>query len=296
MKDVESEHYNKIREFFAIETNAFLLSSAMVYFGMSTMNSMPSKNIFPSKLTKSSVTEKRKWLYAHIGKLYDLYVSGSVNELSHLGDVHKSVGESQKEKATLPCRFSGFSADFLTLFRLNGCHKYTLAGLRLIPSIEGLLTPRKAHQLTWNRFAGVKQGAGKRISRDERLEQLNKVSKEEIRSLGFPNINDENVVKATRATGPVDKLIKQLNADLIKRVSRSGHHCKKRATSVLSTILKQIHNKAKVFQIQNGREYRAFPKLKQGLFKQLHMGQLGKWIKMYKTSWHRQNHHIYKMH
>ncbi len=109
-----------------------------------------------------------------------------------------------------------------------------------------MLTPRKAHQLTWNRFAGVKEGTGKRISRDERLEQLNKVAKEEIRSLGFPNINDENVVKATLSTGPVDKLIKQSNVDL-GRTARSGHHCNKKATTTLKTILNQVHNKAKVF-------------------------------------------------
>lgn len=367
MKDVESEHYNKIREFFAIETDAFLLSSAMVYFGMNTISSMPTKNTFPSKLMKSSVNEKRKWLYAHIGKLYDLYVAGSVTELS---DVQKAVEEPQQEKAKLPCRFSGClrvfryskcrinhekskhsleiddsdrtvrsedlasvkSEDhifnygclhislgllirdaedsvkegdgerlvrvwkFLTLlFRLRGCHKYALAGLRLTASIQGLLTPRKAHQLTWNRFAGLKQGAGKRISRDERLEQLNKVSKEEIRSLGFPNINDENVVKATRSTGPVDRLIKQSNADL-KRVKKESHHCKKKATSILPTILKQIHSNAKVFQIQHGRQYRAFPKLKQDLFKELQVGQLAKWIKRHKIAWHRQNHCIYKVH
>ncbi len=81
MKDVESENYNKIREFFAIETNAFLLSSAMVYFGMVTVNSMPSKNTFPSRLIKASVSEKRKWLYGHVDKLFNLYVAGSVTEL-----------------------------------------------------------------------------------------------------------------------------------------------------------------------------------------------------------------------
>ena len=183
---------------------------------------------------------------------------------------------------------------FLTLlFCLTGCHKYALAGLRLMASIEGLLTPRKAHQLTWNRFAGVKEGTGKRISRDERLEQLNKVAKEEIRSLGFPNINDENVVKATLSTGPVDKLIKQSNVDL-GRTARSGHHCNKKATTTLKTILNQVHNKAKVFQKRNGREYRAFPQLKQDLFKDLRTGQLAKWMKKHKTLWHRQNCHIYK--
>ena len=85
---------------------------------------------------------------------------------------------------------------FLTyIFRLTGCFKYALAGLRLIASVKGLLTPREAHRLTRNRFAGVKIGPGKRISRDLRVEQLNKIAKEEIRALGFPNINDESVVK-----------------------------------------------------------------------------------------------------
>ena len=304
MKDVESENYNKIREFFAIETNAFLLSATMVYFGMGTVNSMPSKNIFPSKLMKASVIEKRKWLYGHVDKLFNLYVAGSVTELS---DAQKDMGKLKSDEVILPCRSLGClrvfryskcrvnhekschnlncdlatdiatdmtdhvkSGDhifnygclhitlgllirdaedavkegdgervvrvwkfFTPLFRLTQCHKYALAGLRLMASIEGLLTPRKAHQLMWNRFAGVNEGTGKRISRDERLEQLNKVAKEEIRSLGFPNINDDNVVKATLSTGSVDKLINQSHADL-QRKARGGHHCNKNAKKTLN--------------------------------------------------------------
>ncbi len=110
MKDVESENYNKIREFFAIETNAFLLSSAMVYFGMVTVNSMPSKNTFPSRLIKASVSEKRKWLYGHVDKLFNLYVAGSVTELC---DAKKEfTGKLRNEKASLPCRSSGCSRAF----------------------------------------------------------------------------------------------------------------------------------------------------------------------------------------
>ena len=112
MKDVESENYNKIREFFAIETNAFLLSATMVYFGMGTVNSMPSKNIFPSKLMKASVIEKRNWLYGHVDKLFNLYVAGSVTELS---DAQKDMGKLKSDEVKLPCRSLGC----LRLFRYN---------------------------------------------------------------------------------------------------------------------------------------------------------------------------------
>lgn len=54
---------------------------------------------------------------------------------------------------------------FLTLlFRQHGNNKYALAGLRLTASIKGLLTPKQAHHLTWNRFAATKAGPGNRIS------------------------------------------------------------------------------------------------------------------------------------
>lgn len=104
---------------------------------------------------------------------------------------------------------------FLTyIFRLKGHHKYALAGLRLISSVEGLITPRQADKLIWNRFAGRKEGKGTRIARDLRVEQLNKVSKEEIRALGFPNINEDIVLNATRTTAAIEELHTQTKKDL----------------------------------------------------------------------------------
>ena len=466
LKSVESENYNKIREFFTTETDAFLVSSAMVYFGMETVNDSPTKNAFSTNLHKSNVEEKRKWLYYHAEKLFDHYFSDSVTEL---GDT-KQVNDPQEREA-LPCRFPGctrvfqyskcrdnhekskhsfgfpnpqqsvearvptdprtpqqsdvaYSAStdhtpqqsveiyrvppspletvessrvltdptdpspltqqlvepsgritvdatpqqsdpasvtmqpapcdesvgpssvstgvsyvhksdvkredhvynygclhislgllirdaedsvkegdgerlvrvwkFLTfLFRLRGCHKYALAGLRLLASKEGLLTPRKSHQLVWNRFAGLKQGPGTRISRDERVEQLNKVCKEEIRARGFPNINDESVVTATQCTGPIDKLIRQSNEDL-QRESKSGHHCNSKAMSTFTTILSQVHFKAKVFDFYPGRQYKAFPGLRRELFSELPLGPLAEWIKKHKNHWHCQNRQRYK--
>ena len=49
-KDVESENYNKICEFFTTETDAFLVSAAMNYFGMESVNDLPTRNVFSSKM------------------------------------------------------------------------------------------------------------------------------------------------------------------------------------------------------------------------------------------------------
>ena len=202
-------------------------------------------------------------------------------------DAEDSVKEGDGERLIRVWKFLTY------LFRLRGCHKYALAGLRKLASMEGLLTPRKAHQLKWNRFAGLKQGPGTRISRDERLEQLNKVSKEEIRSRGFPNINDNSVVTATRSTGAIDKLVRQSNHDL-QRQTKSGHHCNRKGKDTFATILAQIHCKARVFQFCPGREYKAFPGLCRDLFKDLDLKTLANWLKNKKEQWHRQNRHLYK--
>lgn len=315
LKDVESESYNQIKEFFGIQTDAFLVSAAMDHFGMETTTSKPTKNCFSSELCKtSSIEDKRKWLFDQTAQLFDCYVADSVSDISEA---------STPPPTSFPCRFVTCSrvfkyakcrinhekmkhhltlnesvttnpqkqdqeiiprdnddhiynygclnitlglmirdaedsvqegdgerllrvSKFLTyIFRLTGCFKYALAGLRLIASINGLLTPREAHRLTWNRFAGVKTGPGKRISRDLRVEQLNKIAKEEIRALGFPNINDESVVKATKVTAAVEKMINASKSELeIKE--KSGHHCNRKTANDFETILHQVNNKAKV--------------------------------------------------
>jgi hypothetical protein len=203
-----------------------------------------------------------------------------------LQNAEDSVKEGDGERLLRAWKF------FTYIFRLKGHNKYALAGLRLIASVEGLLTPRQAHRLTWNRFAGTKKGKGKRISRDLRVEQLNKISKEEIRALGFPNINDESVQNATRATAAIEEMVTNSKADL-EIEARSGHHCNKEALKAFSIIFDQVHNKAKVFSFEPGRHYHAFPDLSCEIYHDLSPQQLYKWIQMHRNRWHKQHRHLY---
>ncbi len=108
--------------------------------------------------------------------------------------------------------------------------------------------------MTWNRFAGVKNGPGKRISRDLRVEQLSKIAKEEQRALGYTNINDESVVKTTKVTAALEKLI-NVSKDELGMKERSGHHCNCKSAKDFETIPHQINNKAKVRDSKNQKTY-----------------------------------------
>lgn len=112
-KDVESENHNQIREFFTTETDAFLVSAAMHYFGLEGVDSVPTKNVFPPNFHQSSFEDKRKWLCEHVGHLFDQYVSDSVTDW---GDSLESEAVSEHQAVSreeFRCRFSGCSRVFL---------------------------------------------------------------------------------------------------------------------------------------------------------------------------------------
>ena len=91
-KDVESENYNKIREFFTTET------AAMNYFDMESVNNLPTRNVFSSNFYQGSREEKRRWLCEHAAKMFDQYVSDSVTEL---GNAHQVVSDQLDQEALL---------------------------------------------------------------------------------------------------------------------------------------------------------------------------------------------------
>ena len=145
----------------------------------------------------------------------------------------------------------------------------TLAGLRLTASLQGLLTPRQAHQLKWNRFAATKYGPGKRISRDLRLENINLVAKEEIKALG-------SIIKTTKSTGPMEKLLKKTTDDL-RLSKRTTHNSNKVRQDVFGRVLNQVHKQAAIFRYAPGRQFSSFTSTGP-IFKQINRKQLHSWI------------------
>ena len=356
------DHYNSVKEFFAIEVDAFIIAATLNHFGMEDTESKPTKNVMPENLKKSSKEAQRTWLHKEVSSMLEKFVMPGVSRLPNLIAAYNP-------RPDLPCRGQGCNRvfkyakcrakhekkehdltvadeevptgenkvdvkegkedfvynygclhlsiglllrnaddsvkegdgerllrvwNFLTVFyRANNHTKYALAALRLKASQLGLLTPREAHRLKWNRFASTKGGQGKCISRDLRLEQINKVSKESIRAMGAPNVNNNSIESSTKATGPLLGLLQQSKEDLAQG-TRATHHTNKVKQQTFVTVLEQVHKKANVFNFKAGRKYTCFPEVENDLYNGVNVKQLHRWIRQHQKKWHRQNHAYYK--
>lgn len=360
------DNYDKVKEFFSINLDAFITAASLKYFGMASVTSKPTINGFAHGLKSATKTEKRRWLHEQVSKMLDKFVMDGVSELQ---SIHDDLTSPPQPRTQHQCRQSGCTrkfvyvkcllrheqnvhglkldspentiqhsesneeskddgdgiyeygcltlslglllrdADdavkegdgerlsriwkFLTfLYRVGGNDKYAVAGLRLTASHLALLSPRQSHQLKWNRTAATESGPGRRMSRDLMLENCNLTGKGEIKALGFPNINNDSIVKTTKSIGPLQKVIKKSDDDLgLSR--RHTHHCNKRKQDVFSRVLNQVHNQAAVFDYSPGRRFSSFPDL-QPIFKSLKRKQLHRWIRRHKKKWHRQNKNFYR--
>lgn len=359
------DNYDKVKEFFSINLDAFIIAASLRHFGMDTVASTPTKNIIPDEIHKQTHEDKRIWLHNQVSIMLDKYVMGNVScELQDIQnefaaplpspehschfppctkkykyvkcllrheckehglqqplseekedqseDLNKKISDDKYDYGTLTLSLGLLLRDaddavkegdgerlcrvwkFLTfLYRVTGNNKYALVGLRLTACQIGLLTPRRAHQLKWNRFAASKSGPGKRKSRDLRLENNNLVAKNQIRALGFPNINPESIIKTTKSTGNMEKLLNNF-LEKLQLTKRSTKNSNKSRQNVFNRVLNQVHVQAAIFDYTPGRKFDSFTPAGP-VFKQIDRKQLHKWIKQYKKKWHRQNRNFYTM-
>ena len=84
--NVLGDNYNKIKEFFQTETDAFIVAATLNYFGMDKTTDQPTKNCFPDNLKNASVVEKREWLHNQVYSMLEMFVMDSMvtlQEYSH---------------------------------------------------------------------------------------------------------------------------------------------------------------------------------------------------------------------
>lgn len=176
---------------------------------------------------------------------------------------------------------------FLTfVYRLGGANKYALAGLRILASVLGLLTPKDSHKFKWNQFAGLKEGPRTRIPRDLRLEQHNKVGKGQVRLMGLQNMTNESVEEGTKSEGAMEKIIHNARKDF--EIDRhKDYYSNKTRSAPIASILEQIHHKSVTFKYTPGRGYKAFPKFRRDIFQGINKKATHRWIKKHKLKWHR---------
>ena len=167
----------------------------------------------------------------------------------------------------------------LLIWRAYGHTKYTYAAFHLIAATQATLTPRQAHCLIWNRTVNNKDGPGRNISMDLRLEHFTKGM---LKGLG-PNLTENAARRCSKSVGKTEALLQTIDDDL--NVCRpAGHHKVTKSETDFKTLADELHRRAKMFHFNPSpeRQYIYFPHFKRDILSNIDHRLLNNWLKRLK--------------
>ncbi len=171
----------------------------------------------------------------------------------------------------------------LLFYKAYGHHKYAYVILLYLVKINATLTEQQSHSFTWNRFYNKYGGKGKNISLDLRMEQLNKLLKSQLRSLG-PNINETNAARVANAVEGVELILASIDKDCMV-AKRKGHRSKGKDTTTVKQIVKDLMDKRAFMRFQERDGYPSFPSFPLNLLYNLGYKDLHSWMTELMQKW-----------
>lgn len=113
----------------------------------------------------------------------------------------------------------------LLLYHRNRKYKYRLESFLFLASVNALLSPRMASQITWNRYVNLSGGSGNNLDGDYVMELQNRIAKDRIKLLG-PNHKPDTVDKIGKTVKVLNDLEKHLCAQtLTAPIARNRTYC-----------------------------------------------------------------------
>ena len=91
-----------------------------------------------------------------------------------------------------------------------------------IPQAKALVSKEMAHRLTWGRFVNWNGSVAKNIAFDMAQEVCNRVSKDNVKSLG-PNKTEKSMMQASKAAAGVHQILQRMNAVTNVKTSSKAH-------------------------------------------------------------------------
>lgn len=172
----------------------------------------------------------------------------------------------------------------LLLYKMGKNKNYSLSVLKLLCSVNSLLSQKKSHQLVWNRTINERKWQGKRKSLDLKMENYQLVAKTVLRRSGMQNLTPELAIKTGKFIGPLDASVTAFNRDLgmTKKPPRSStkHHDQD------LKILVETVQKAGLFKKDEGRKFDGDNTFSGNPFSSVDVSALAKWMNVNKTSLH----------
>ena len=155
--------------------------------------------------------------------------------------------------------------------------KYALEALGLMFQVYGLLSPKAAHELIWNRSALL---SGHNIPLDLLLEFFNRLLKEVVRKLGPNATNHKAVDRYCHAVDITKAALDNFDRECTV-ARRSGHHYEISVMSDLHRVVTELCA-YKAFNWTAGRTYGHFEHIDSSLLDGFNLSEMFGWINEHK--------------
>ena len=179
----------------------------------------------------------------------------------------------------------------LFFYKATRCPKYAYGTLETLAQVTCLLSPRKAHELVWNRFANSQGKCDTNLPLDLDIEHHNLMFKTDAHACRG-ELTKTTMDRVSRSVGHTDEITE--NYDRVTCVKKpSGRHTKRDRKQDILLLANQLHTQVKSFDNVPGRFHESFPDFPGDILNTLDMDKFGKWMRNSLQTFGKQ--HFYKM-
>jgi len=219
------DSYEGCEELFISVGKAYIVAAALVFFGMSTLDDVPSDNKFPANISRETTENKKKCFDDIFGRFIDkfLFQKNANTDLNEEDDFVTNYGLCFIFLTILILQMKDTAAEadgernlinqklLLSVFKSMGAYsKYAIEMFVSIAQIECLLTPRLSEEFKWGFFVNWRGGVGNNIEDDLAQEISNRLSKSIVQRMG-PNKTLQSISKVCKAANGITEVKEQFD-------------------------------------------------------------------------------------
>ena len=288
------DSYEGSEELFISVGRAYIVSAAIAFFGMSTVDVMPVKNKFLPNIQQETLENRKKCFDDIFGRFIDEFL------LQKNADVD---GNEEDDFVTnyglcfifltillLQMKDTAAKADgernlmnqklLLSVFKSMGAYsKYAFEMFVSIAQIECMLTPHLSEEFKWGFFVNWRGGKGHKIEDDLAQEIQNGLSKSIAQRMG-PNKTMHSISKVCKATNGITEAEEQFDSSAGIHKSSVQHSTR----DSLKDELEMINDLIRLDPLHKVPErcHESFPDIKRCPLRCLNIVEFHQWLDKHK--------------
>ena len=283
------DSYEGSEELFLSVGKAYIVSALLHFFGMTSVDDIPTKNKFENNDNQIGESNKRNYFDNAIGKFVDTYVFQGLPS-SEDDDFVKNYALCFIYLTLVILQMKDTAAEgdgdrniinqklLLSIFKSLGQYsKYAIEMFQSIAQMEVMLPKRQAEEFKWGFFTNWNGGKGRNTEDDLVQEICNRLSKEIVQRMGANKIIGA-ISKACKAVGGIKVIVEQFNSSTeIHKVS--GRHAVRSSMDDENSMIQEILQLCPFNHVQ-GRKHKSFPNIKRSPTLHLNIVDFHKWIEI----------------